>query len=267
MPVARHAPRDNPFASGRTAAITSCGAGLAGIRYPPPVRNTDCARAVPASLSLHFVMSFRLYLSFLAASIVLVYAPGPVNLLTMNQALRAGWRRALPCVWGGTLAVLLQLALTALCLNSLLHIDDRALTVLRWAGAAYLVWLGCKQWINRAPLAEAGASTSIGQPASDTGRALFWRGLATSGLNPKTLLFFPSFFPQFLSANAEWSVNLQYLLLAATFALLFAGGIASMALFSHRLSRTLQRPARMRAMNRVTGGLLVGMGALMAGWN
>ncbi|KML59556.1 lysine transporter LysE [Burkholderia cepacia] len=218
-------------------------------------------------------MSFRLYLSFLAASVVLIYAPGPVNLLTMNQALRAGWRRALPCVWGGTLAVLLQLALTALCLNSLVHINEHALTVLRWAGAAYLVWLGGKQWLSRAPAsapaasAESGAGAVIVEPDADTGRALFWRGVATSGLNPKTLLFFPSFFPQFISPTADWSLNLQFLLLATTFALLFAGGVASMALFSHRLSRALQRPARMRAMNRVTGGLLVGMGAIMVGWN
>ncbi|KVG66996.1 LysE family translocator [Burkholderia pseudomultivorans] len=213
-------------------------------------------------------MSFRLYLSFLAASAVLVYAPGPVNLLTMNHALRAGWRRALPCVWGGTLAVLLQLALTALCLNSLLHVDERALTALRWAGAAYLVWLGCKQWLSRAPAgASAQALAGIAPAETDTGRALFWRGVATSGLNPKTLLFFPSFFPQFIIPHAEWSLNQQYLLLATSFALLFAGGVASMALFSHRLSRSLQRPARMRAMNRVTGGLLVGMGAIMVGWN
>ncbi|WP_192389167.1 LysE family translocator [Burkholderia cepacia] len=215
-------------------------------------------------------MSFRLYLSFLAASAVLVYAPGPVNLLTMNQALRAGWRRALPCVWGGTLAVLLQLALTALCLNSLVHLDERALTVLRWAGAAYLAWLGCKQWLSRAPAggpATAAGPAGTATPETDSHRTLFWRGLATSGLNPKTLLFFPSFFPQFIVPDADWSLNQQFLLLSATFAVLFAGGVASMALFSHRLSRALQRPARMRAMNRVTGGLLVGMGAIMAGWN
>ena len=96
-------------------------------------------------------------------------------------------------------------------------------------------------------------------------RDLFWRGFATSGLNPKTLLFFPSFFPQFMSADAPWSANRQYLLLAATFALLFAGGVASMALFSHRLRHVLQRPRRMRAVNRLMGSLLVGMGAMMAG--
>ncbi|RKU04477.1 LysE family translocator, partial [Burkholderia sp. Nafp2/4-1b] len=122
-----------------------------------------------------------------------------------------------------------------------------------------------------APAATASATPAkAGDTAADdtdTGRALFWRGVATSGLNPKTLLFFPSFFPQFIIPDANWSLNAQFLLLAATFAVLFAGGVASMALFSHRLSRALQRPARMRAMNRVTGGLLVGMGAIMAGWN
>lgn len=206
-------------------------------------------------------MSIQLYLSFLAAALVLVYTPGPVNVLTMSQALHAGWREALPCVWGGTLAVLLQLAFTALCLNSLLLVSEHSLTVLRWLGAAYLVWLGCKQWRSR-DLAGADA------PAGTTGAgrsALFWRGFATSGLNPKTLLFFPSFFPQFMSADAGWSANRQYLLLAATFAFLFAGGVASMALFSHRLRHVLQRPRRMRAVNRLMGSLLVGMGAMMAG--
>lgn len=212
-------------------------------------------------------MSLQLYCSFLFAALVLVYTPGPVNVLTMSQALHAGWRRALPCVWGGTLAVLLQLALTALCLNSLLLISDHSLTLLRWLGAAYLVWLGCKQWRSRtlagtdAPL-ETAAHSGNGNTSR---RALFWRGFATSGLNPKTLLFFPSFFPQFMSADAAWSANRQYLLLAATFALLFAGGVASMALFSHRLRHGLQRPKRLRAVNRLMGGLLVGMGAMMAG--
>ncbi|QGZ63893.1 LysE family translocator [Paraburkholderia acidisoli] len=212
-------------------------------------------------------MSLQLYCSFLVAALVLVYTPGPVNVLTMSQALHAGWRRALPCVWGGTLAVLLQLVLTALCLNSLLLISEHSLVLLRWLGAAYLVWLGCKQWRSRSL---AGADVPL-ENATHSGnddtnrRALFWRGFATSGLNPKTLLFFPSFFPQFMSADAAWSANRQYLLLAATFALLFAGGVASMALCSHRLRHVLQRPSRLRAVNRLMGGLLVGMGAMMAG--
>ncbi|CAG9199622.1 Homoserine/homoserine lactone efflux protein [Paraburkholderia tropica] len=213
-------------------------------------------------------MSLQLYLSFLAAALVLVYTPGPVNVLTMSQAIHAGWRRALPCVWGGTLAVLLQLVLTAFCLNSLLLISEHSLTVLRWVGAAYLVWLGCKQWRSRSlggAQPEALAQGEAAEPALTSHRELFWRGFATSGLNPKTLLFFPSFFPQFISADAAWSANRQYLVLAATFALLFAGGVASMALFSHRLRHVLQRPRRLRAVNRLMGGLLVGMGAAMAG--
>ncbi|SDI88067.1 LysE family translocator [Paraburkholderia phenazinium] len=201
-------------------------------------------------------MSIQLYASFLLASLVLVYSPGPVNVLTMSQALHAGWRHALPCVWGGTCAVLLQLVFTALCLNSLLLIDARALTALRWAGALYLVYLGCKQW----------RSSSLAEPDIGGGkqRGLFWRGFATSGLNPKTLLFFPSFFPQFISMESSWSPDQQYLLLAVSFALVFAMGVASMAMFSHRLREILLKPVRIRAVNRVMGSLLVGMGALMA---
>ncbi|MEM5294318.1 LysE family translocator [Burkholderia sp. JPY481] len=206
-------------------------------------------------------MPIQLYVSFLLASAVLVYSPGPVNVLTMSQALTAGWRAALPCVWGGTCAVLLQLAFTALCLNSLLLIDERALIVLRWAGAIYLVYLGFKQW-------RSGTFSASPLPAKSAGqRGLFWRGFATSGLNPKTLLFFPSFFPQFISTSSnevDWSANHQYLLLASTFALMFALGVASTAIFSHRLRTVLQRPSRLRVVNRLMGSLLVGMGALMA---
>ncbi|MGF6571894.1 Threonine/homoserine/homoserine lactone efflux protein [Paraburkholderia fungorum] len=203
-------------------------------------------------------MSIQLYVSFLLASLVLVYSPGPVNVLTMSQALSAGWRAALPGVWGGTCAVLVQLIFTALCLNSLLLIDERALIALRWGGAVYLVYLGFKQW-------RSGALTV---PVDGTRqRGMFWRGFATSGLNPKTLLFFPSFFPQFISTpsgDGRWSANQQYLLLAATFAVVFALGVASTAIFSHRLRTVLQRPTRMRAVNRLMGTLLVGMGAVMA---
>jgi threonine/homoserine/homoserine lactone efflux protein len=106
------------------------------------------------------------------------------------------------------------------------------------------------------------------EPAADAQqRSLFWRGVATSGFNPKTLLFFSSFFPQFISApsnEAHWSANQQYLLLAATFACVFALGVASTAIFSHRLRTVLQRPKRLRAVNRLMGSVLVSMGALMA---
>lgn len=210
-------------------------------------------------------MSFQLYLSFVAAALVLIYAPGPVNLLTMSHALRAGWRHALPCVWGGTAAVLLQLMLTALCLNSLLTIDARALGVLRWLGAAYLVWLGVRQWRSVSLTGPAADADPAPQPGGSA-RGLFWRGVATSGFNPKTLLFFPSFFPQFIGTDARWSVNEQYLALAASFVVLFVAGVASMALFSQRLSHWLRRPTRVRALNRLMGGLLAGMGAMMAGW-
>lgn len=201
-------------------------------------------------------MSIELYLSFLLASLVLIFSPGPVNVLAMSQALQSGWRHALPCVWGATGAVLLQLLFTGLCLNGVLLLSPHALALLRWLGAAYLVYLGWQQW----------HATKLLEAASDGAeRSLFWRGFATSGLNPKTLLFFPSFFPQFMQADAAWRSNAQFGLLAASFALLFALGVAANALFSARLRAVLHHPLRLRWLNRVFGGALVAMGAALAG--
>jgi len=138
-----------------------------------------------------------------------------------------------------------------------LLVSTHALEFMRWAGAAYLVYLGYKQW--------RGTGLTGAQPAENARRGLFWRGFATSGLNPKTLLFFPSFFPQFISTESPWSASEQYLALAATFTLIFVLGVSSMALFSHRLGAVLQRPLCMKAFNRVSSALLVGMGVLLAG--
>jgi threonine/homoserine/homoserine lactone efflux protein len=202
------------------------------------------------------IMSFQLYLSFLLASLALIVSPGPVNVLVMSQALRAGWRSALPSMWGATAAMLLQLLLTALCLTSLMHLNSALFDALRWIGAAFLIFLGCKQWRADGALASTQAGGSrMGQ---------FWRGFATSGVNPKTLLFFPSFFPQFMRADAPWSPLTQFAVLAASFALLFVGGIITNALCSHPLRGWLHHPPRVRGMNRVLGSLLIVMGALMA---
>ncbi|MGT2471844.1 LysE family translocator [Paraburkholderia terrae] len=201
-------------------------------------------------------MFMQPYVSFLIASLVLIYSPGPVNVLTIGQSMQAGWRSALPCIWGATCALVLQLVLTALVLHSMLLVSEHSLAFMRWTGAGYLVYLGCKQW-RSASLAEPNA-------AEHMQRGLFWRGFATSGLNPKSLLVFPSFIPQFISADAQWSAREQYLVLAATFTLLFVLGVISNALLSHRLGTLLRRPSRLKAFNRISSALLVGMGALMA---
>ncbi|WP_460528967.1 LysE family translocator [Chitinimonas naiadis] len=201
-------------------------------------------------------MSFELYLSFLLATLVLIFSPGPVNILAISLSLTTGWRSALPCIWGASLAVLLQLVLTGLCLGSALMLDGRALEVLRWLGAAYLVYLGWQQWRASQPAADAEEDT-------DSAR-LFWRGFATSGLNPKTLLFFPSFFPQFIRTDASWSGSWQYLLLAGSFLLLFFTGVALNALFSEQFRALLHRPRRWRLFNRLMASLLLGMGAMLA---
>lgn len=202
-------------------------------------------------------MSLHLYFSFLLTSAVLILSPGPVNVLVMSLALRDGWRSTLPSVWGATFAVMLQLLLTALSLGSLLHLSADAFGYLRWAGAGFLAYLGWKQW-HAAPAIDVLLQR-------ESASSQFWRGFATSGLNPKSLLFFPAFFPQFIQADAAWSQQTQFVLLAWSFALVFIAGVIFNALCSHKLRGWLGNPLRVRWSNRVLGSLLIAMGALLVG--
>jgi homoserine/homoserine lactone efflux protein len=200
-------------------------------------------------------MSIHLYASFLVSTLVLIYLPGPVNTLTVIEARCVGWRNALPCVWGGAGAVLLQLLFTALLLNSIRLIDERVLIALRWGGAAYLVYLGCVTWRNG-----GFSSTEYYGRFRET---RFWRGFVISGLNPKTLIFFPSFFPQFIRTGSSWDENQQYFVLASSFLLVFVLGVISMAIFSDCLLTVFGSKVNMKTTSRLIGSLLILMGALM----
>ena len=208
-------------------------------------------------------MTFTAWLLYVAAVLVLTVTPGPSVLMCISTSVNLGPRKALVASLGSTTAIVGIMALSALGLGTALAASESLFTALKWLGAAYLAYLGIKSLLSSA----TEIAVSGGVESSSTSRRVYAEGFLVGASNPKALLFFGALFPQFIVPSADWSLNAQFLLLATSFALLFAGGIASMALFSHRLSHALRRPARMRAMNRVTGGLLVGMGAIMVGWN
>ncbi|MBV1776704.1 LysE family translocator [Burkholderiaceae bacterium DAT-1] len=202
-------------------------------------------------------MSFENYFAFLVAASLLIFSPGPVNVLAMSEALSSGWKRAMSCVWGAAAAMILQLIVTGVGLSSLLALLGGGLDVLRWIGAAYLIYLGYQQYKARGLV--------LDQPVQKVRRrTLWWKGFAISGMNPKTLLFFPSFFPQFLNANAAWSIHVQFTVLAATFTALFVIGVGATAMFSHQFRSHLADVKKARGVNRVLGGMLVMMGVMLA---
>ncbi|WP_288580269.1 LysE family translocator [uncultured Methylobacterium sp.] len=198
-------------------------------------------------------MPLDLYLGFVAATLVLILIPGPNVALIVANSVAHGTRYGLVTVAGTSAALALQLALTVAGLSAMLALMATWFELLRWLGVAYLAWLALRAW--RAP------ATDLAQTAPEprAARAMVLRGFLVALTNPKTLLFFGAFLPQFVSRDAPPLG--QLVLLAATFLVLAIGGDAVWAALAGRARVVL---ARGRWRNRVTGGLLMGAGVGLA---
>ena len=198
-------------------------------------------------------MTFETWMAFALAAAAMLAIPGPTILLVVGQSLGAGRRNALPLVAGVALGDSTAMALSLAGLGVLLATSAAAFAALKWAGAAYLVWLGVRLW--RAPV-EAGAP-----PPPDARRALR-QAFAVIALNPKGIAFFVAFVPQFLDPSLPFLP--QAALLAATFVGLGALNAALYALLAGRASGAATRPAVRRWLNRAGGSVLVGAGLATA---
>jgi threonine/homoserine/homoserine lactone efflux protein len=195
-----------------------------------------------------------LFLAFAAAVTVLMLIPGPNVALIVANSVAYGPKYGLLTVAGTSSAMVLQLCLTALGMAEMLGTLGSWFEVLRWIGVAYLVYLGLAQW--QAPAADLTRT----RPEPKSARAIYLRALLVSLTNPKTLLFYGAFFPQFIAVDRP--VGAQVALLSATFlglALLVDGGWAVIAGRARGLLA-----ARGRLRNRLSGGLLIGAGAALA---
>jgi homoserine/homoserine lactone efflux protein len=201
-------------------------------------------------------MPLDLYLAFVLASAVLILIPGPNVTLLVANSIAYGARRALATLAGTSSAIALQLVITVLGMSSLMLALATWFEWMRWAGVLYLVYLGVQQW-RALPVALEDVD-----PQAMATRALFWRGFLVSTTNPKTLLFYAAFFPQFVDpASAPLP---QLLLMSATFlglATMLDGGYA---LLAGRLRLMFRDRRRARLRNRLAGSLLIGAGLGLA---
>ncbi|MGE0223146.1 MAG: LysE family translocator [Acetobacteraceae bacterium] len=203
-------------------------------------------------------MPLDLWLAFVAASAVLLAIPGPTVLLVISYALGHGRAAATAIVAGVALGDLSAMTASMLGLGAVLAASAAAFTVLRWIGGAYLIYLGIRLW--RAPVQSDGVPAA---PPARPGRMLL-HAYAVTALNPKSIIFFVAFVPQFLDTARP--ILPQVLVLETTFVLLAAVNAGLYALLASAARQSLRRPAVQRAVNRTGGGLLVGAGVLAAGW-
>jgi len=199
-------------------------------------------------------MDLGLYAAFIGAVVALAVLPGPNMALIVANSVAYGPRYGMLTLAGTSAALMLQLAVTGLGLTELLRSAGSAFEVLRWIGVGYLLLLGVMQW--RAAVVDL---TQV-RPEPRSVRAILVRAAFVSLTNPKTLLFFAAFFPQFIStAHAP---EPQVALLSLTFLVVIVAVDSCWALLAGRARRLLARHGRLR--NRISGGLLVGAGLGLA---
>jgi threonine/homoserine/homoserine lactone efflux protein len=197
-------------------------------------------------------MSLETYLAFAAATMVLLVIPGPTILLVVSYALGQGWRAAVPLAIGVALGDLTAMTLSLFGVGALLQASATLFTVLKWAGAAYLIYLGFK-------LFRAGGALNV-EAVTDPRSSLKMLGHAwlVTALNPKSITFFVAFVPQFVNHALPFAP--QATLMVATFVVLAFANAFGYAFIATRARAIFANPSAIKLFNRAGGSLLMGAG-------
>lgn len=209
-------------------------------------------------------MSLHTWWFFVATVFVLSAIPGPNMLLVMTDSARHGLRRATASMAGCLSALILMLSVSAAGLGAFLQAWPAMFDALRFAGAAYLVYLGVKSWraASGQPMSAPSGAEAAQTRVLRSGSVLYRNGFLVASSNPKAILFAAALLPQFI--NAGQPTLPQFGILVATFAVIEVGWYLVYAAFGARIGTTLRKERVAKAFNRLTGGVFVGFGAMMA---
>ncbi len=205
-------------------------------------------------------MTLHLWWLFVVAVFLLCGTPGPNMLHVMTRSVAFGARRSIAAMAGCLCALVLVLAASAAGVSALLAAWPRVFDALRYAGVAYLVFLGIKAWRG------AGAPVDVGSdalPVAASAGRLFRGGFVIGISNPKLLLFAAAFLPQFVDRGSPQAP--QFAILVVTFAVVESFWYGVYAMCGRTLARHLRRPALRRGFDRATGGIFIGFGAALLG--
>jgi threonine/homoserine/homoserine lactone efflux protein len=200
-------------------------------------------------------------LAFTLASILFIQVPGPSLLFTIGRALTVGRRAALLSVLGNALGLMAQIVAVALGLGAIVAASAAAYTVLKIIGACWVVWLGIQAIRHRG---DARIALALGERHRERTSAAVRTGFIVGATNPKTIVFFVAFLPQFTNASAG-HVGAQVAFLGALFAVLAVASDSVWALAASRARDWFARkPQRLDAMGAAGGVMMIGLGATLA---
>ncbi|MBP2298526.1 LysE family translocator [Azospirillum picis] len=204
-------------------------------------------------------MTVEHWLVYLLAAVGLSLTPGPNGLLSLTNGVRFGLARTVFTALGGICGFLLLVAASLAGMGALLAASETAFSIAKWAGAVYLAYLGIR--LFRAPPPNVDEADAGGSVREATARRLFLQGFLVAASNPKALIFFAAFLPQFMVPGIPyWE---QFVVLGGTFAVVEFIYELILAGTAQRIAPWIGRHGRL--FNRATGAMFVGIGGILAG--
>lgn len=201
-------------------------------------------------------MTFEWWFAYLLTSIILSLSPGSGAINTMTTSISHGYRGAAASIAGLQTGLGIHIVLVGVGLGTLFSRSVLAFEVLKWAGAAYLIWLGIQQW-------RAAGAIDLNTLAHTQSRTrLFKRAVFVNLTNPKSIVFLAALFPQFTAPNEPQVM--QYVVLGVTTIVVDIIVMIGYATLAQRIAAWIKGPRQLKALNRVFGSLFMLVGALLA---
>ncbi|QNA87305.1 LysE family transporter [Massilia sp. Dwa41.01b] len=201
-------------------------------------------------------MSFATWIAFVIAGTVIAISPGSGAVLSMSHGLAYGVRKASATVLGLQLGLILVLIIAGAGVGSLVLAHEGAFRVVKWTGAAYLVYLGVSQWFSKVATGPVASSAGLAAHPSFGKRVL--TGFLTNATNPKGIIFMVAMLPQFISKDAP--LLPQLLILGVTMVTIDSLVMHGYATLAASMQGLFRNPRAMRIQNRIFGTVLVAVG-------
>nr|WP_154325475.1 homoserine/homoserine lactone efflux protein [Pantoea sp. 201603H] len=201
-------------------------------------------------------MTIEWWLTYLLTTSILSLSPGSGAINTMSTGISHGYRGAAASIAGLQVGLALHIILVGVGLGALFSQSLIAFEILKWAGAAYLVWLGIQQWRS------AGAIDLNAVAKVTPRRRLFKRAILVNLTNPKSIVFLAALFPQFIIPHQPQTM--QYLVLGVTTVIVDIIVMIGYATLATRIANWIKGPQQMKLLNRIFGGLFMAVGILLA---
>lgn len=204
-------------------------------------------------------MTIETWLYYLLTMLVLTSTPGPSVLYSVSNSLNGGVKKALFGALGGTTAITIIMTLSFTGMGVVIMTSEVLFNIIKWLGVAYLVYLGMSALLSKD---ESFLVSNKSNNKKQSYKATYLGGFMVGASNPKAILFFTALFPQFINPTAAlWP---QFLILSLTFIAFEMTWLMLYAYFASKALPWLQVKGRAKMVNRITGSLFVGAGAILA---